>query len=167
MSAVRRTRPAVEVAAGEKLLAWAAVASGGWVGGTRDALYLPDGRRVAWEEVQAADWEREQARLHVSEVGTWGEPRPVHDLLLSEPDRAAQRFLNLVRERITASVLISRHVPISGRRGVRVIGRRAPSGRSGVQWVYEYDDGIDPDDPFVQTAAADALAGAKADVGLP
>jgi hypothetical protein len=163
---VRRARPPVEVAAGERLLAWAPVSSGGWVGGTRDALYLPTERRVVWEEVQAADWDREQARLLVSEVGTWGEPRLVHDLVLAEPDRGAQRLLNLVRERITASVLLSRHVPIEGRRGVRVIGRRAPSGRSDVQWAYEYDAGIDPDDPFVQTAAAEALAAAKADVGL-
>jgi hypothetical protein len=154
------------VAPGERLLAWAQVTSGGWVGGTRDALYLPTERRVAWEDVQAADWNREEARLHVSEVGTWGEPRVEHDLVLTEPDRGAQRLLNLVRERITASVLISRHVPITGRRGVRVIGRRAPSGRSDVAWIYEYDAGIDPDDPFVQTAAGDALAAAKADVGL-
>jgi hypothetical protein len=137
------------------------------VGGTRDALYLP-ATRLPWEEVQAADWDSEQARLHVSEVGTWGERRARHALTLDTTAGGgdAQRLLQLVRERVTASVLISRHVPIAGRRGVRVIGRRAPSGRSEVQWVYEYDAGIDPDDPFVQTAAEDALAAAKADVGL-
>jgi hypothetical protein len=90
----------------------------------------------------------------------------VHDLVLTDADRGVQRLLDLVRERVTASVLISRHVPVTGRRGVRVIGRRAPSGRSPVQWAFEYDAGVDPDDPFVQTAAEDALAAAKADVGL-
>ena len=102
-----------------------------------------------------------------SEVGTWGEQRPHHALTLDASAAAdTDRLLQLVRERGTASVLISRHVPIEGRRGVRVIGRRAPSGRSDVQWAFEYDAGIDPDDPFVQTAADDALAAAKADVGL-
>jgi hypothetical protein len=163
---VRRTRPPVEVAAGERLLAWAPVAGGGWVAGTRDALYLPD-ERLPWEKVQAAEWDTEHARLRVSEVGTWGAQRPRHALVLDEEAEAETgRLLQLVRERVTASVLLSRHVPIDGRRGVRVIARRAPSGRSDVQWAYEYDVGIDPDDPFVQTAAEDALAAAKADVGL-
>ena len=166
MRSVRRARPPVAVAAGERLLAWAPLAGGGWVAGTRDALYLPAGR-LPWEEIQAADWDSEQTRLHVSEVGTWGERRAQHALTLVESAAAeTDRLLQLVRERVTASVLISRHVPIEGRRGVRVIGRRAPSGRSDVQWAYEYDAGIDPDDPFVQTAADDALAAAKADVGV-
>ena len=63
-------------------------------------------------------------------------------------------------------MLLVRHVPITGRRGVRVVARRAPSGRSPVEWVHEYDDGIDPLDPFVQTAVATALDEARSDVGL-
>lgn len=165
MRSVRRTPPPVEVGRGERPLAWAAVASGGWVAGTRDALYLPGVQRLPWEEVQAADWDREEGRLRVSEVGRWGEPRAEHDLLLAD-SRDAQRFVQLMRERVTASILMVRRVPIEGRRGLRVVARRAPSGRSEVSWLYEYDPGIDPDDPFVQTAAADALASAKADVGL-
>jgi hypothetical protein len=82
-----------------------------------------------------------------------------------EAARDADRLLQLVRERVTASVLLTRHVPITGRRGVRVVARRAPSGRSGVTWVYEYDAGVEPDDPFVQAAAETALAAAQADLG--
>ena len=165
MRSVRRTRPPVEVEPGERVLAWAAVTSGGWVAGTRDALYLPTAQRLPWEKVQAADWDREESRRRGSEVGRWGEPRVEHDLLLGE-GHDAQRFAQLMRERVTASILMVRPVPIEGRRGVRVVGRRAPSGHSEVTWLYEYDTGIDPEDPFVQTAAADALASAKADVGL-
>jgi hypothetical protein len=162
----RRTRPPVEVGAGERLLAWAPIVDGGWAAGTRDALYLPESR-VPWEQVQAADWDRDEGRLRVSEVGTWGEPRPQHTFTI--PDSAAKdadRLLQLVRERVTASVLLSRHVPVTERRGVRVVARRAPSGRSEVQWLYEFDEGIDPDDPFVRAAAETALTAAKADVGL-
>jgi hypothetical protein len=167
---LRRSRPPVEVAAGERLLAWTPVDEGSWLAGTRDALYLPGpeaSSRVPWEQVQAADWDRDEGRLRVSEVGTWGEPRPVHSFAI--PDSAARdadRLLQLLRERVTASVLISRHVPVTDRRGVRVVARRAPSGRSPVSWVYEYDEGVDPDDPFVRTAAETALAEAKADVGM-
>ena len=71
-----------------------------------------------------------------------------------------------MRERVTASVLVSRHVPVTERRGVRIVARRAPAGRSEVQWLYEFDEGIDPDDAFVRAAAETALAAAKADVGL-
>ena len=148
------------------MLAWASLADGGWVGGTRDALYLP-GARVPWEQVQAADWDRDNGLLRVSEVGTWGEQRPEHVLAIPDAEaKDADRLLQLVRERVTASVLLSRHVPVTGRRGVRVVARRAPSGRSEILWIYEYDAGVDPDDPFVRAAAESALSAAQADVGM-
>jgi hypothetical protein len=166
VKSLRRERPPVEVSVGERLLAWAPVAGGQWVAGTRDALYLP-GARLPWEEVEAADWDHDLARLRVSEVGQWGLPRVEHALDLDDTAPGeTDRLLQLVRERVTASVLLVRHVPITGKRGVRVVGRRAPSGRAPVQWVYEYDAGIDPADPVVQAAAAAALASAQSDVGL-
>jgi hypothetical protein len=162
---LRRARPPVDVDPGERPLAWAPVQGGGWVLGTRDALYLP-GARLPWEQVEAATWDRELSLLRISEVGSWGEPRAEHALHLADSGRAADRVLQLVRERVTASIVLSRHVPITGRRGVRVVARRAPSGRSPVHWVYEYDAGVEPDDPFVQTAAAAALDTARDDLGL-
>ncbi len=165
MRAIRRERPPVEVAAGERILAWAPLVGGAWVVGTRDALYLPAGR-LPWEQVEAADWERDLSRLRVSEVGRWGQPRVEHTLTLDESGAGADRLLQLLRERVTASVLLVRHVAITGRRGVRVVARRAPSGRRPVEWIYEYDAGIDPTDPVVQAAAATALESAKSDVGL-
>ena len=72
-----------------------------------------------------------------------------------------------MRERVTASVVMQRHVVVAGRRGLRVIARRAPSGAGGVHWVYEYDEGVDPDDETVREAARAALVQARHDVGLP
>lgn len=157
---LRRTAPAVEVAAGEKVLAWAASESGP-VAGTRSALYLPDGVRIPWEQVEAADWDLDSETLRVTEVGTWGEPRPAYSLVLTEPGR----LLQLVRERVTATVVIQRHVPIRGKRGVRVIARRATTGARELVWVFEYDEGIDPDDPFVEHAAQEGLAAARGEIG--
>ena len=136
--------------------------------GTRDALYIAttqgagEERRLPWEEVEAADWDRDTSRLRVSEVGTWGEERVEHSLIIEEPGQ----LLELVRERVTASLVLQRHVPLSGRRGLRVIARRAPRGDRPMTWLYEYDEGIDPADPFVRAAAEAALAAARDEVGL-
>jgi len=134
------------------------------VAGTREALYLPEAR-VPWEQVEAADWDKDLERLRVSEVGHWGEQRVEHVHTVSETGPEADRLLQLVRERVTASVLLVRHVPVIGRRGVRVVARRAPGGGSPVSWFYEYDAGIDPDDPVVRAAAESALDLARSDVG--
>jgi hypothetical protein len=163
----------VSLAPGETLLAWAGTTSGGVVAGTRDALYLPSSvepsssvepvetTRLPWEQVEAADWDSDTDTLRVSEVGSWGEQRVEHAVTLAE----AGRLLELVRERVTASVVLQRHVPLRGRRGLRVIARRAPRGDRPIQWFYEYDEGVDPDDPAVREAARTALADARDEVG--
>jgi hypothetical protein len=149
------------------VLAWAESSSGQVVAGTRDALYLvdPGGQvtRLPWEQVEAADWDRDSSRFRVSEVGSWGEERAVHALTIDEPGR----LLELVRERVTASVVLQRHVALAGRRGLRVIARRSPRGDRPLAWFYEYDEGVDPDDPAVRAAATAALAAARDEVGLP
>ncbi|HQR25580.1 MAG TPA: hypothetical protein PLP61_00950 [Nocardioides sp.] len=150
------------------MLAWCE-SDRGVVAGTRDALYLPvpaseEGpgttRRIPWEEVETADWDAEGSRLRVGEVGSWGLPRPRHELVLGEP----RRLLELLRERVTASVVLQRHQPVTGTRGVRVIARRPAGGDRSLQWFLEYDPGIDPDDPVVADVVAQALAAARQDV---
>jgi hypothetical protein len=161
----RRTAP-VAVAPGEKVLAATTAVDGTELAGTRDAFYVvSDGatRRVPWEQVEAADWDRDTDVFRLSEVGSWGEQRSVHTATLTEPGRLPE----LVRERVTASVVLQRHVTVSGRRGLRVIARRAPSGKGRITWVYEYDEGVDPDDPVVREAAREALEVMRRDVGLP
>ncbi len=158
---IGRRRPDVPIAAGEKVLAWATGVGGDVVAGTRDAVYVA-GVRVPWEQVEAADWDVDTAVLRISEVGRWGDVRPEHVLTLQDPGR----LLELVRERVTATVVLQRHVPVRGRRGVRVIARRAPGGARQVTWLYEYDAGIDPADPDVRAAAEAALAQARDEVGL-
>ena len=158
--------PSVTVPRGEKVLAMTTATDGAVLAGTRDAFYVVrDGetRRVPWEQVEAANWDRDTDTFRLSEVGSWGEERPVHAAVLTEPGR----LLELVRERVTASIVLQRHAPVAGRRGLRVVARRAPSGSGGVQWVYEYDEGVDPDDETVREAARAALVQARHDVGLP
>ncbi|WP_298755986.1 hypothetical protein [uncultured Nocardioides sp.] len=160
-----RDRHGLTLPRDERVLAWARAADGSVVAGSRDALHAreADGStlRIAWEQVEAADWDQDTGVLRVSEAVAWGSARPEHTWTFEDTGR----LLELVRERVTASVLFQRHVPVSGRRGLRVIARRAPSGTAPVQWVYEYDEGVDPDDPTVRASAAAALAQAREQLG--
>ena len=57
--------------------------------GTRDALYLPDGTRLPWEEVEAADWDRDTEAVPGSRGrARWGEPRAEHALIVDRASRA-------------------------------------------------------------------------------
>ncbi|MDN5745304.1 MAG: hypothetical protein L0H31_09300 [Nocardioidaceae bacterium] len=152
------------VAQGERLLAWAVVphpapGAAATIGGTRDALYLP--RRLAWEQVASAEWDQDESTLRVVEVGEFGQRRAVHVIRLSEADR----LLQLVRERVTASIAVQRHVEVAPRKSVRVLARQAPARRGDLAWFVEYDEGVDPADPEVATIVEGALASARADVG--
>lgn len=154
-------RPPLEVAKRERLLAWAGRGDD-VVGGTRAAVYLP--QRVPWEQVASAEWDDDESTLRVVEVAPYGDVNPVHTVRLDDVAGAA-RFLQLVRERVSASIVLQRHVAVRGRLGVRVLGRRAPGGRGQIAWFVEYDDRLDPSDPLVAAVVDRALAAAQADVG--
>ena len=160
---------APKLATGEKVLAWceASEPAGAVLAGTRDALHLVpadggDPTRIPWHEIEAADWNRDDSIVRISEVGTWGEARPEHRFTVTEPGL----LLQLVRERVTATVVLQRHLPVHGRRGVRVIARRPTSGSREIAWFFEYDRGLDPADEDVRRVAQAALAQAREEVGL-
>lgn len=158
----RRGTSTPALASKERVLAWCEADAGRQLAGTRAALYvLPEELRIGWEDVQAAHWDRETSLLTVSEVGEWGRPRPEHQFGIDEPGR----LLELVRERVTASVMLERHASLRGSRGVRVIARRSPEGDRPIRWIYEFDTGIDPDDPEVREVARALLAQAHEELG--
>jgi hypothetical protein len=155
------------LARGDRPLAQTPTTDGGWLFGTRDALVVipadPSGSvlRIRWQDVETADWDREEERLRVSEVGEFGQVRPVHEFSLADPGR----LLPMVRERVTASVLLQRRVPVTGSTGLTVVARRSPQGDGGISWALEYDVGVDPDDPVVRLAAEQGLRDAADEVG--
>ena len=152
---------------GEKVLASAVAADDTWVLGTRSFLVVvppvatTDARLIPWEQVEDAAWEQDATRLRITEVGQYGEPRPAHDLVM---DDHPGLLLQLVRERVTASVVLQRWVPVRGRAGLTVIGRRSPAGGP-IAWMHAYDRGLDPADPEVVVVADLALLQAEAEVG--
>ncbi len=150
---------------GERLLAQAPAADGSWVLGTRLRLVLvrpDDATRIPWERVEDAAWDKEASRLRVTEIGAYGEQRPAHSFEMDDPSR----LLQLVRERVTASIVLQRRVPVRGRLGLTIIGRRSPAGGP-VSWMHAYDAGLEPDDPEVTVVAERALLDAQAEVGEP
>jgi hypothetical protein len=153
---------------GDKVLAHTEAADGSWLLGTRDALVLVPGDaatasvRLPWEQVETADWDRDEERLRVAEVGEFGRPRRVHEVRIADPGR----LLQLVRERVTASVLLQRRIDLPGsRKGLMVVARRSPHRDGEVSWAVEYDAGLDPADPAVVEAAEAGLLGAQDEVG--
>ena len=150
---------------GAKPLASTETTDGSWLFGTRDALVVVDPvetRRIPWEQVESADWDQDAETLRVVEVAPYGERRPEHHLGLTD----AGLFLALVRERVTASVVLSRRVPLGRGKGLNVVGRRPPRGTGEITWAYELDPGVDPKDPGVRAAAEEALRVARTDAGL-
>ncbi|HET8561775.1 MAG TPA: hypothetical protein VFL69_14745 [Marmoricola sp.] len=153
---------------GERPLAHAQARDGSWLIGTRGRLLLvlagvAAGDAVVslpWEQVEAADWDRDAERLRVSEVGEYGRPRASYAFDVGDP----RLLLQLVRERVTHSVVLQRRVAVRGRKGFSVIGRRNPVGGH-IRWMHEYDLGVDPTDPEVQRLADAALREARAEVG--
>jgi hypothetical protein len=163
--------PVVAAAAldpGEKVLAGTRTADGAWLLGTRTAFHVvpPDASgkqaRIPWERVERADWDRDEERLVVWEVGEFGRVRPQHTFAVDDPGV----LLELLRERVTASVVLQRRVPLQGKRGLTVIARRSPTGQGEVTWAYQFDPGVDPEDPTVVAAAESGLRAARADIGL-
>ena len=152
---------------GDKVLTGAVAGDGSWLLGTRDRLVIvpPDTgarvRAVDWERVESADWDRDEERLRVLEVGEFGLPRPEHAFTVTDPGLV----LPMIRERVTASVLLQRRIPVRGRKGLLVIARRPPRGRGEITWAYELDEGLSPDDPDVRAAAERGLRAAQDELG--
>jgi hypothetical protein len=136
-------------------LAAAQARDGDWLVGTREALHVvgTDPWALGWEQVHRADWDLETTTLTIEEVTPYGEPWRARSFVLPEPGG----LVPLVRERVTASVVVQRRYAVRGRKGFLVVGRRNPAGGGDIAWSYEFDEGVDPEDPDVARAAEAAL----------
>lgn len=158
----------MRVAAGgrEDILASVQLADGSWVAGSRAAVYLPEGdklRRVGWEAIERAAWDSEASVLRVYETTAFGTPLRSTELAVDDPGRFGQ----LLRERVDASVLVQRHVPLVGKKGVRIVGRRNPADRDApVTWNFVLDKGLEPDRPGLIEQAEMALKAVRDEFGI-
>jgi hypothetical protein len=152
----------------EEILAAVELADGHWVAGTRAAVYLPTDapdavRRVGWEKIERAGWDSEASVLTVYETTAFGTPLRTTELKVDDP----RRFGQLLRERVDASIVVQRHVPLTGKRGVRIVGRRNPAATdAAVTWNFVLDKGLEPDQPGVLDAAEAALKQVREEFGI-
>jgi hypothetical protein len=156
---------ALPLTSGESVLASAQDGDGRWYVGTARALLLPldDGwHRLPWESIDRAAWDRDTERLVVVETADFGEVQPTYRAWLPNPER----LLRLVRERITASVVVKVFEPVRGKRGITVSGRRSPHSDDPPQWSVLVDPGLDESSEDVRAAARRALAAAESQLGL-
>jgi len=152
----------------EEVLAAVQLSDGRWVAGARSAVYLPSEsgdafRQVGWEKIERANWDSEASVLHIYETTDFGTPLRATELKLEDPGRFGQ----LLRERVDASIVVQRHVPLAGKRGVRIVGRRNPATTdAAVTWNLVLDKGLEPDQPGVVDAAEAALKQVREEFGI-
>jgi hypothetical protein len=128
----------------------------GRVTATDQRLIWPGGA-IAWHEIERASWDGDDEVLTIEPVATSDHPR-VYRLPITAPGR----LIDVVREQVVASVVISRHVSLKGRRGVRVTGRRHAGGE--LRWSAVLDAGIDPENPETRSQLDAAVAGVRSEV---
>ena len=86
--------------------------------------------------------------MHIYETTAFGTPLRATELKVDDPGRFGQ----LLRERVDASIVVQRHVPLAGKRGVRIVGRRNPADTdAAVAWNFVLDKGLEPDQPGVSS----------------
>lgn len=149
---------------GERVLAAGRDTEGTWLIGTGRSLYVGADQftEIPWERVERATWDRDESALVVEEVADFGEPQPRHVARLEDP----RRLLALIRERVTASILLTRNVPVEGTRGIKVVARRSPAGDGETQFSFWLGEDVDPDDPAVREASGRGVAEAREELGL-
>lgn len=118
------------------------------------ALHLPGGVRLPWNLVDKAVWDEEGVTVAMTDG-------VVHRALLPDP-----RLLpETIRERVTSSIVASRHVRLDERGGVRLVARRVP-GSDAPRWEFVFDPGLDPADPGLRALAEQALEGVRRNLGV-
>ena len=155
-------RSSLDLRHGERVLAGAPLLAQGWVVGTTRALHVVDSagadERHGWDRVAAAVWSDTASMLQV----TWVDSRRQ---LVVELEGAPGYLPEVIRERVEASVVISRRLDVTGRRGVRVaIRREAPGAELSTQVVA--DRGVDLTDPVLAARVAAELADLCEQAGL-
>jgi hypothetical protein len=162
-----RHRP--ELAAHERVLAWARVGDGDDAVSvaTNLGLWLPGrGERLGWHDILKAVWSGRELTV------TPADPVAERDGYLVVADASTQTYLLLdpgelphqVRARVTRSVAYTAHHPVPGGAG-RIAARRVP-GVDGLTWTVRYDPDTPTDDPDV-VAETDRLVAAARTATTP
>lgn len=145
---------------GERVLAWGRDRAGRPVVASEAALYLPrdgvDPERLPYSGIARATWSD-----------------PVLDVVLATTEDGRRRVdLEIpgevpptVRERVMASIVVSRRVDLVAG-GAALISARRVAGSDRLAWSVSFDAGLDPSDPELRAAADAAITAIRAETGL-
>ena len=117
---------------------------------------LPGWRHVAWHLVEHGGWNAESRSLSWTLYG--GRRGRVG---LSEPGRLPELF----RERVAATIVVERFVPIRGERGVTITARRDLGEGGGLSWHSSLTRGLTWSTEGVAEEAARATAELQSEYG--
>lgn len=140
-----------------RILAWAATADGFCIGspaalswGAEEFVHL------GWHQIERGGWNSETGRLSWTRYPEDGQPRSGY-LDLVEPARMPELF----RERVAATIVLERFVPLTGERngpGVVISGRRELDGRAEqIIWRTSLSRGLSWTTPGVADLVEQAL----------
>lgn len=154
--------------AGRQLSAAPDADSQAWLVASQYVLTLVDPGRSGealvwsrpWHEVDAGSWSRESSMLTV----TWVDRSRPGQWRFSDTERE-RVFLETLRERVQASVVLAEELSLSGRRTGRAVIRQNLRTRELVEQVV-LGRGVRPDEE-VSAASARALDWLREQVGLP
>ncbi len=132
------------VAREERRLAWGMAEDGTPLVATPAALFLGE-ERLPWTSVERISWVPDVLTVvEVAEVEATGRTRA---FVLAEDSRLAE----IVRARVTSSVVWSDRRALGNDRHVRVVGRRVP-GQDALLWQAVWESSVDASDSRLRAA---------------
>lgn len=125
---------------------------------TDKALYAPGYvDRLEWQGIFKAEWDD-----------------PILEILTVRDGKAGWLRFNLnqagnlptvVFERVTATIVLQRHIELVGNRGASLVARRSADGET-INWEVIFDAGLDPSDPLLRAQADEQLGWLRESVGI-
>ncbi len=153
------------VAKGERLMAWGTGperldGSATLVVTTDQTLYAPGYcEPTPWECVMRASFDDPILEI----IATYEQGTPLKPILITLT--AAGSVPAVVRERVGATIVLQRHVPLVDDRGVQLVARRV-RGTDEIRWTVVFDSGLDPADPDLRELGDQALQQLRDSVGI-
>jgi len=153
--------PRLQLARGERLLASDVTSDGSAIAATTHRLVVSadDGlTSIGWANIERATFDQESGQLVVVETADLA-ARPHRHLLRVD----APTVLDVIREQVKASVVLTRHVALSNGTSVRVTARRLPESGA-MAWTVGVDAGLDVSDPEIRGRIDSAIAAVRAEL---
>lgn len=142
----------------ERILAWVDDGGGRLIVASETALHLqrvpPEYARFAWDQIERASYETGMLTVTLTPE--------LDSAVLQVPVGEDRDLPVVVRDRVSASVVIDRFEPLDGEVGVRIVGRRTAEG--GIIWRTDLDPTL-VGRPDAEEVVRRALAEARAEVG--